>query len=153
MWNPVAAPWIAELVTGESTYWRIFWLLPLPALFGVVLSAPRSLTSPGGAFAIPGGAFAESRRNFLSGDTGQMLATTWGGGLRDVRGQFKTLFRGEQLATLRNFPMQERGLARSILAGLQLLLVTPIQLLLFPPVASIRAMIHRRRQREMNRSA
>jgi hypothetical protein len=75
-----------------------------------------------------------------------MLATTWGGGLREVQGQFKTLFRGEQLATLRHFPMDERGLARSILAGLLLLLMAPIQLLLFPPLASMRAMIRRRRR-------
>jgi class 3 adenylate cyclase len=94
----------------------------------------------------PGGAFEASRRTFFSGDTGQMLATTWGGGLREVQGQFKTLFRGEQLATLRHFPMDERGLARSILAGLLLLLMTPIQLLLFPPLASMRAMIRRRRR-------
>jgi hypothetical protein len=93
----------------------------------------------------PGGAFEKSRRSFLSGDTGQMLATTMGGGLREVQGQFKTLLRGKQLAELRHFPMDERGLARNILAGLMLLLLTPIQLLLFPPLASLRALIRRRR--------
>jgi hypothetical protein len=41
--------------------------------------------------------------------------------------------------------MKERGLARSILAGLLLLLMAPIQLLLFPPLASLRALIRRRR--------
>jgi hypothetical protein len=50
-WNPLAAPWIAEFVTGESTYWRIFWLLPLPALFGLALAAPRTLPIPGAASA------------------------------------------------------------------------------------------------------
>jgi len=51
---------------------------------------------------------------------------------------------GEQLAAFRHLPMDERGLARSILAGLLLLLMTPIQLLLFPLLASVRAMIRRR---------
>jgi hypothetical protein len=37
-------------------------------------------------------------------------------------------------------------LARNILAGLLLLLMTPIQLLLFPPLASARTMIRRRRR-------
>jgi class 3 adenylate cyclase len=96
---------------------------------------------------IPAGSFEQSRQSFLSGDTGQILATTLGGGLREVRGQFKTLLRGEQLAALRHLPMEERGAARSILAGLLLLLMTPIQLLLFPPLASLRAMIRRRRRR------
>jgi class 3 adenylate cyclase len=94
----------------------------------------------------PGGAFEESRQAFLSGDTGQMLATTMGGGLREVQGQFKALVRGKQLAALRNFPMNERGPVRSFLAGLLLILITPIQLLLFPPLASLRAMIRRRRR-------
>jgi hypothetical protein len=95
----------------------------------------------------PGGAFEKSRRSFFSGDTGQILATTLGGGLREVQGQFKALLRGEQLAAFRHLPMSERGLARSILAGLLLLLMTPIQLLLFPPLASARAVIRRRRRR------
>jgi class 3 adenylate cyclase len=94
----------------------------------------------------PSGALEKSRQNFLSGDTGKILTTTLGGGLREVQGQFNTLFRGKQLAALRHFPMNERGLARSILVGLLLLLITPIQLLLFPPLASLRAMIRRRRR-------
>jgi hypothetical protein len=95
----------------------------------------------------PAGAFEASRRTFFSGDTGQILATTLGGGLREVQGQFKALMRGEQLAAFRHLPMGERGPARSILAGLMLLLLTPIQLLLFPPLASVRAVIRRRRRR------
>ena len=95
----------------------------------------------------PGGAFENSRRTFLSGNIGQILATTLGGGLREVQGQFKTLLRGEQLAAFRHLPMDERGLARSILAGLLLLVTTPLQLLLFPVLASLRAMIRRWRRR------
>jgi hypothetical protein len=93
----------------------------------------------------PGDAFEKAREAFLSGGTRQILATTMRGGLREVQGQFKTLMRGEQLASLRHLPMDERGLARTLLAGLQLLLVTPIQLLLFPPIASMRALMRRRR--------
>jgi hypothetical protein len=96
----------------------------------------------------PAGAFEESRQTFFSGDTGQILATTLGGGLREVQGQFKALWRGEQLAAFRHLPMGGRGPARSILAGLMLLLLTPIQLLLFPPLASVRAVIRRRRRRQ-----
>jgi len=96
---------------------------------------------------LPGGAFEKSRQNFLSGDTSEILATTLGGGLREVQGQFKTLLRGDQLAALRNLPMDERGLARSIVAGLLLILMTPIQLLLFPPLASARVVIRRWRRR------
>ncbi len=96
---------------------------------------------------LPGGAFEKSRRTFLSGNIGQILATTLGGGLREVQGQFKTLLRGEQLAAFRHLPMDERGLAQSILAGLLLLVMTPLQLLLFPLLASVRAVIRRRRMR------
>jgi len=92
----------------------------------------------------PGGAFEKSRQAFLTGDTGHILATTLGGGLREVQGQFKTLLRSEQLAELRELPIKERSLARSILTGLLLLLMAPVQLLLFPPLASARAMIRRR---------
>ena len=92
----------------------------------------------------PGGAFEKSRQAFLAGDTAHILATTLGGGLREVQGQFKTLLRGEQLAELRELPIKERSLARSILTGLLLLLMAPVQLLLFPPLASARAMIRRR---------
>jgi hypothetical protein len=94
----------------------------------------------------PGGAFEKSRQAFLSGDTGQILATTMGGGLREVQGQFKTLLRAEQLAEFHHLPMNERGLARSILTGLLLLMMAPVQLLLFPPLASARAMIRRHRR-------
>jgi hypothetical protein len=95
---------------------------------------------------LPGGAFEKARRTFLSGSTGQILATTLPGGLREVQGQFKTLLRGERLAAFRHLPMDERGMTRNILAGLLLLAMTPFQLLLFPLVASVRAVIRRHRR-------
>jgi len=51
----VAAPWVAEHVTSATAYWRVFWLLPLPALFGLALAAPLALPVPGGS---AGGALA-----------------------------------------------------------------------------------------------
>jgi hypothetical protein len=41
--NPAWAEWLAANATGQSTYWRIFWLLPLPALFGIAAAAPGQL--------------------------------------------------------------------------------------------------------------
>ncbi len=35
--NPWAAPWVARNITGEVTYWRVFWVLPVPVLLGVTL--------------------------------------------------------------------------------------------------------------------
>lgn len=39
-WNPFLCRWLAEHVTGASTYWRVLWLLPLPILAACVLTAP-----------------------------------------------------------------------------------------------------------------
>jgi len=94
----------------------------------------------------PDETYERSRLAFFSRDIDQVLSTTLRGGLREVKGQFKTLFQGEKLAGFRHFPMEDRGLGRSVLAGLVLLLMTPIQLLLFPPLASVRALIRRRGQ-------
>ncbi len=44
-WNPWTAAWLAEQLTGVPTYWRVFWVLPLPALVGMALSAPLRLPS------------------------------------------------------------------------------------------------------------
>jgi hypothetical protein len=38
--NPLWANWVAGNITGPDTYFRIFWLLPLPLLVAAVLSAP-----------------------------------------------------------------------------------------------------------------
>ncbi len=40
-WNPWLASWVGLFVTGEPTYWRVYWMLPLPLLVAVVLSWPR----------------------------------------------------------------------------------------------------------------
>ncbi len=45
LWNPWTAPWLAEHLTGVPTYWRVFWVLPLPTLVGMALSAPLRLPS------------------------------------------------------------------------------------------------------------
>jgi hypothetical protein len=49
-WSPLTASWIATHVTSGLTYWRVFWLAPIPLMVAVVLSAPLSLcqgTRPG----------------------------------------------------------------------------------------------------------
>ena len=43
-WNPFDANALAQWLTGPGTYWRVFWVLPLPALVAVVATsavAPR----------------------------------------------------------------------------------------------------------------
>jgi hypothetical protein len=40
LWNPFFGDWIAAQLTSAATYWRVFWLLPMPALVAVVLSYP-----------------------------------------------------------------------------------------------------------------
>jgi len=37
--NPYTASWTASHVTSVPTYWRVFWLLPLPVLVAVLLGA------------------------------------------------------------------------------------------------------------------
>lgn len=39
-WNPFAANQVAASATGPGTYWRVFWLLPLPVFVGATLTAP-----------------------------------------------------------------------------------------------------------------
>ena len=39
-WNPYTSSFVAAQVAGYPTYWRVFWLLPLPALAGAALSWP-----------------------------------------------------------------------------------------------------------------
>lgn len=48
-WNPWLAPWIADHVTSEPAYWRVFWMLPLPVFVGVALSAPLGPPPLGGS--------------------------------------------------------------------------------------------------------
>jgi len=41
-WSPLTASWIATHVTSVPTYWRVFWLLPVPLLAVAFVSAPLS---------------------------------------------------------------------------------------------------------------
>ncbi len=41
--NPLAAPWVALHLTGIWTFWRVFWLLPMPALVGLAVIGCRRL--------------------------------------------------------------------------------------------------------------
>jgi hypothetical protein len=36
-WNPFMASWISAQVTSPPTYWRAFWLVPLPTLVAVLV--------------------------------------------------------------------------------------------------------------------
>ena len=40
LWSPYWAHWLAENLTHPWIYWRVFWILPVPALLGIVLTAP-----------------------------------------------------------------------------------------------------------------
>ncbi|MCZ6464058.1 MAG: DUF6077 domain-containing protein, partial [Proteobacteria bacterium] len=54
LWNPLTSDWVASYITGVPTYWRIFWLLPLPFLVGAALTAPLELAHhPALRFGIP----------------------------------------------------------------------------------------------------
>ncbi len=43
--NPVTAKFIAGNVTGVETYWRIFWILPMPAMVGMVMIRPLTIVN------------------------------------------------------------------------------------------------------------
>jgi len=40
LWSPYWAHWLAENLTHPWLYWRAFWVLPVPALLAVALTAP-----------------------------------------------------------------------------------------------------------------
>jgi hypothetical protein len=44
--NPYTAMKIASTITVEKTYWRVLWLLPIPALLTLLLAAPVRLRLP-----------------------------------------------------------------------------------------------------------
>jgi len=50
-WNPFDANWIAHWLTGPGTYWRVFWVMPLPALVAVVATSTVAPSRPWGAAA------------------------------------------------------------------------------------------------------
>ena len=40
--NPLVEDVVMKYITGKDVYWRVFWLLPLPAMAGITLLAPLS---------------------------------------------------------------------------------------------------------------
>ena len=40
LWNPLIAQWIAAQLTSAPAYWRVLWLLPMPLLVAVIVTAP-----------------------------------------------------------------------------------------------------------------
>jgi hypothetical protein len=47
--NPLVAGVVARNLTSATTYWRVFWLLPLPVIAGIAVSTPLALKAfPGG---------------------------------------------------------------------------------------------------------
>jgi hypothetical protein len=47
--NPLVAGVVARQLTSITTYWRVFWLLPLPVIAGLAVSTPLAArTFPGG---------------------------------------------------------------------------------------------------------
>jgi len=93
------------------------------------------------------GVWEQSREAFFTAPLGQMLGTTLGGGLREVLGQFRSWSQPGRLAELHKLPATKGGTAQRLVAGLLLTLLTPVQLLLFPPFSSARALARRRRRR------
>jgi hypothetical protein len=91
------------------------------------------------------GVWEESREAFFTAPLGQLVGITLGGGLREVLGQFRSWSRRRRLAELHKLPKAQGGTARSLVAGLLLVLLTPVQLLLFPPFSTARALARRRR--------
>jgi hypothetical protein len=49
LWSPYWAKWLAENLTHPSLHWRVFWVLPVPALFAVGLTAPIESRATGWA--------------------------------------------------------------------------------------------------------
>jgi len=46
VWNPFTAEFVAAQLVGYPTYWRVFWLLPLPALMAATLTWPLEAIRP-----------------------------------------------------------------------------------------------------------
>jgi hypothetical protein len=93
------------------------------------------------------GVWEKSREAFFTAPLGQMLGTTLGGGLREVLGQFRSWSQRPRLAEFHKLPETREGTARSLVTGLLLALLTPVQLLLFPPFSTARALGRRRRRK------
>lgn len=93
------------------------------------------------------GVWEQSREAFFTAPLGQMLTTTLGGGLREVLGQFRSWSQPGRLAELHKLPETRGGTAPRLVAALSLVLLTPVQLLLFPPFSTARALARRWRRR------
>ena len=50
IFNPWAARPFASIATGARTFWRVLWLIPLPAIIAVVVTAPLALRRARPAF-------------------------------------------------------------------------------------------------------
>lgn len=40
LFNPFLSLWMTDHVTGRPTYWRVFWVLPVPLLLALAVTAP-----------------------------------------------------------------------------------------------------------------
>ena len=92
------------------------------------------------------GVWELSREAFFTAPLGKMLGTTLGGGLREVLGQFRSWSQPRRLAELHKLPETQGRTAQRLVAALLLVLLTPIQLVLFPPLSTVRALARRRRR-------
>lgn len=50
-WNPFDANAVANWLAGPGTYWRVFWVLPLPAILAIVSTSGLAPDRPWGAAA------------------------------------------------------------------------------------------------------
>ena len=46
LFNPLTDDLVAQSLTGSAVYWRVFWVLPAPALLALLLTAPLTLLRP-----------------------------------------------------------------------------------------------------------
>ena len=93
-----------------------------------------------------GESFETCRERFLQGTPAEILGVTMTAGVRDIAGQFKTLCRPGERANCRKLPEVRDGVLPFLWTAFQLLLVTPVQLVLMPFVSSARALLGRRRR-------
>lgn len=71
LFNPYLAKWLAGTGTSAFTYWRVFWVLPLPLLIAICLTAPMGWWGEG---------WPEKRRwqaSLLVGAAFLLLAPRW----------------------------------------------------------------------------
>jgi len=93
------------------------------------------------------GSWEQAREAFFAAPPGRLLRTTLMGGFLEVLGQFRAWARQRTLAGHDDGPEAQAGIGQRLVAGLLLVLFTPIQLLVYPPISSARALARRRRRR------